>query len=518
MAGRWYYDLMGEVFGPVTWQQILESVSAGLLSDSDRVRPEAANTWQTIASVGSDAATPSTDSPEQLQVVDSLDDILMEDASMVAASVPSTAKMQSPHKPAPFRPDPVQPIQSQPIQAQPIQAQPIPAQPQYFVEMFGTVMGPMEFAELAAMITDHQVAATDQARSADSDIWRPVNQFPELQATLAAVPQMPVEPAPQPAPKLRPAAAAQPALEKQQLPQSLPVAESKPSDGADFTLSPTATLSEAEALAEAEKRRRMEERGNRPAARRRRKKSNAETPQYDPIMQEIYEEVFKDRDQQDSGAPGQARPAAAVASTPAASSPAAAATAPSTAVPASAAALTSSMPANTAVSLPSGHVAPTALPPAFSMPTAKPTLSGPRLSSGKSSSSFQLPDPKILGIGAGGTAIVGLIAALAMGWISLPGIGPGGATTDRAKAAIIACNMEIQALGQGPIRQVDWIEFTGTIQGRVAPLLSGSDAITDEQVTKAAKLLMDVAKCNPLKEAAKIKETAAQLGTIVNQM
>ena len=489
MASRWYYDLMGEVFGPVTWQQILESVSTGLLSDADRVRPEASTTWQTIASVRTDATgTTLTDSPEQLQVLDSLDDILMEDATDAATVASASAARGT----------------SFAQKSAPVQQTAPPSQ--YFVEMFGTVMGPLEFSELAAMVTGHQVTASDRARSADSDIWRPVNQFPELQTSLAAVKQIPPTPA------------RQPAVEKRQSSQSLPVVEAKHSDMADFTLSPTATLSEAEALAEAEKRRRMEERGNRPAAKRRRKRSVAETPKYDPIMQEIYEEVFKDRDKQDSAATVQARAAAGRPTTDAPDAGSATATSTPAAAQGPAAATASSMTATAAVSTPATPAASTTMPPSFSMPASKPALSSPRLSSGKSSSSFPLPDPKVLGIGAGGIAIAGLIAAFAMGWISLPGIGSGGATTDRAKAAIIACNMEIQALGQGPIRQIDWIEFTGTVQGRVAPLLTDNDALIDEQVSKAARLLIDVAQCNPLKEAAKIKEMAAQLGTLVKQM
>ena len=47
MTAAWYYQLFGEVFGPVTWDSMVELATSGQLGQSDLVRDgEQAAGWQ----------------------------------------------------------------------------------------------------------------------------------------------------------------------------------------------------------------------------------------------------------------------------------------------------------------------------------------------------------------------------------------------------------------------------------------------------------------------------------------
>ena len=95
---------------------------------------------------------------------------------------------------------------------------------------------------------------------------------------------------------------------------------------------------------------------------------------------------------------------------------------------------------------------------------------------------------KRIGVIAGGAGVVFFIFALLMGWLST---GNGSAFSE-ADGAVLACYSEFLGVGQGRIREVDWGEFAGTVEGRLAPLMHDDFVSVNETTARAAELLVEI--------------------------
>ena len=49
MAGRWFYRLFNEEFGPIVEDQVVELIRSNVLTQSDAIRSEDSEHWQTLS-------------------------------------------------------------------------------------------------------------------------------------------------------------------------------------------------------------------------------------------------------------------------------------------------------------------------------------------------------------------------------------------------------------------------------------------------------------------------------------
>ncbi|MEZ6042240.1 MAG: DUF4339 domain-containing protein [Planctomycetaceae bacterium] len=460
MTSRWFYNLMGESFGPVDWAQVQELVETGILATSDRVCAENSTDWQTIHQVADHNSAPrATDHSLDLQLAESLDDIQLEPGP---STIPVNDLSQQFHAVADL---------GSVVELTSVQAKSA-AEIQYYVQVFGEILGPVSRPDLGEMIADQQVGGEDLVRVGKDGAWQPIEKMPLLQRYLSTAPTEP------------------PTRSVNQV-DATPVARGVSSALADAPRDKAVPRKAVTQKAVAESAPTRVRTSAQPS---RKKSKRPPKPKYDPIMQEIYDEVFAPDATAKAPRPGQneARVAAAPVTT-AAGSPREIDSRPA------------SNPTSPAIS---------ALSPTQTMPreVAIPVPPAP----GRTAPSFQLPDGKTLGIGAALLGVSGLILAFMMGWVSLPSFG-GGSTGPTAESSVIACYMEFNAL-PNPVAQIDWVEFTGTVQGRIKPLMSKQDAGTDASVIKAAQLLLDIADSHPIKDAAKITQFSTQLKTLMEQI
>ncbi len=134
----------------------------------------------------------------------------------------------------------------------------------------------------------------------------------------------------------------------------------------------------------------------------------------------------------------------------------------------------------------------------------------------KTSSSFQMPEGKTLGIAGSLLAGVAFIGAVLMGWVPLSLAGSGGELPG-TEGAVVACYLEFQSLGAGvPVAQ-EWASFKNSVETRLSPLLTSAEASSDK-AAQAGRKLIEMASCNPLKDAKKLQQMSAELKPLVDQI
>ena len=215
MSSRWYYQMLMEVFGPVTVEQLRELFDDGTLSDGDLVRSEADDVWTPLAAVKQSLFAGSVDRLEPaMEEIGDLSELAFEfeesgptsrrraytqesareaikESPPVAKAPVSGSVVQSP---APVAAIPAPPVASPRVQTPQPPANDQPAD-EWFCESLGQVMGPMSFDELIQMGESGALDANDRVRCGERGIWKTVDCLPRVMRAVAARSAIHVDPA-----------------------------------------------------------------------------------------------------------------------------------------------------------------------------------------------------------------------------------------------------------------------------------------------------------------------------------
>lgn len=377
----WCYELLMEEFGPVPLAEVQQLIDDGMLAPSDRVRMESSSDWITVdelpaavASLAASAADGVVDGHGDLDI-DSIN--FEENPAEVSPSpdadldIDAFALQGDSDSPQPVVTNPHQPTEPETEEEEDYE-------PEFYVQSIGLVLGPLTQEELVEMACNGSLSRGDELREGEDGRWIAVEAIPKL---------------------------------GEEILRQHEVLKTATDSDAPQTAAPKKKIS---------KKRAKKKKPGAPG----RKKKRRKKAKKDEFLAEIFAEVFTDdgkvREDRPSAAPadrsGDAHSATPVnagdtgehqpttAGTPAAPSPpepppiAAAASPPSPAAPP-----------------PTASAAATA---AFTKPPASVT---PKKSS-SGSGGFSMPEPKVLGMIAGGLVVVALIALYFTG--NFPGFRP----------------------------------------------------------------------------------------------
>jgi hypothetical protein len=150
---QWFYQMLGEEFGPISTAGLQQLVADGTLADSDLVRPADSPDWMPLSAAALDAADVLTDLSElQFQFEES------------GNSSTRSRRVKPPE-----------------VKLPPVTQEPEP-EPQWFHQFAGQVLGPVKLAELLALAESGGLSETDQVRSSESIAWQAAGDVPELAA------------------------------------------------------------------------------------------------------------------------------------------------------------------------------------------------------------------------------------------------------------------------------------------------------------------------------------------------
>jgi len=117
---------------------------------------------------------------------------------------------------------------------------------------------------------------------------------------------------------------------------------------------------------------------------------------------------------------------------------------------------------------------------------------------------------KLWGLVAAGIGVVGLTIS----FLTSSADGP----FDPTSGTVLACYSEFVALGEGRVRRVDWVEFVGTVEGRLEPMVEQGMPDASKTTLKAAQLLVQIASTHPIREADKVKQCADELVPLIEEI
>lgn len=200
---QWYYQLLGEEFGPVSAASLRQLLIDGTLGNSDQVRNVESGDWMPLSAAGIDEADDgtATDSSEDLSdVAQELSELNFEFEESGASPAAAAARKQG---------------------SAVVDRQTGPAQ--YYYQFFGQTLGPIPLDTLIRMAEAGRLQETDLVRGEEDFLWQAAGEFSELSAAfLLRMPETPAAAAAVPA-----APAATPAVVA-----SEPVAEVAPTPAA----------------------------------------------------------------------------------------------------------------------------------------------------------------------------------------------------------------------------------------------------------------------------------------------
>ncbi len=119
-----------------------------------------------------------------------------------------------------------------------------------------------------------------------------------------------------------------------------------------------------------------------------------------------------------------------------------------------------------------------------------------------------------LAAGAGGGILLLFIVLYFIGWLPTGT----GTTFNKADGAVLACYSEFSGIDTERVRKIDWIEFSGSVEGRLKPLLTDKAESISEDTTKAAELLIEIAATHPIKEREKVEQYAITLAPLIQKI
>jgi hypothetical protein len=160
---QWYYQLLGEEFGPVSEASLRQLLIDGTLCNSDLVRGETSADWIPLSDASIDAATDRVTDMSELN-------FQFEESSAKANSTPAKNRAGSAVADRP------------------------PGPSQYYYQFFGQTLGPIPLDTLIRMAEAGRLTETDLVRAEEDFLWQAAGEFSELSAAFLL--RMPEKPAP----------------------------------------------------------------------------------------------------------------------------------------------------------------------------------------------------------------------------------------------------------------------------------------------------------------------------------
>lgn len=389
---KWYYQLMTEEFGPVPLQQLQLMIDDRVLSATDQVRSENSDRWITVSELLQSTTDPQEMASDLPDSDDAGSDGLAEELDINDFQLQGDSDAPPVTKPGSTTDIPeldinafhLQGDSDSPLPPQPVRSADSPTHDQavggehaacWVVKSLGQTFGPMPFSDVVEMARNGLLSRGDEIQETREGSWQPVESLAELASVL------PDLPAPQttPAAQKRATASDPSAPEKKQ---------TRPRNPATAAGTPPA-----------------------PVKKRRKKKE-------DPLLKEIFAEVFTEEGQvREEMLRSSTRPAASQDSQ----------TVSATSAVSSAPPQTKDSEFTQTPPPPSPPVPPPAMSAAaFQQPAAPPAYVPPQRPAPRKSSSgggFQMPEPKTLGIIGGGLALVAILVLGFLGILPIPGFG-----------------------------------------------------------------------------------------------
>lgn len=127
--------------------------------------------------------------------------------------------------------------------------------------------------------------------------------------------------------------------------------------------------------------------------------------------------------------------------------------------------------------------------------------------------SFQMPEPKTIGIVGGGLVSVLLATALMLGWVSLPFSNSGGALPGNA-GTVVSCYLEFKQFGTAIPAGPEWAAFRSTVEKNIKPVVETS-ADAKDNVTEAGRKLIELASLQPTGNPEKVKQLGGELEVLI---
>lgn len=150
---QWFYQMLGEEFGPVSSASLQQLFADGTLADSDLVRHADSADWIPLSKAALDDADVISDLSElQFQFEES--------------------GSSSPRNPA--RKSPAAKLPAETPEPEP--------EPLWFHQFAGQVLGPVKLTELLALAESGGLSENDQVRTSESTAWQTAGEIPELAA------------------------------------------------------------------------------------------------------------------------------------------------------------------------------------------------------------------------------------------------------------------------------------------------------------------------------------------------
>lgn len=161
---QWYYQLLGEEFGPVSETSLRQLLIDGTLSNSDLVRAETSAEWIPLSDASIDTATDRVTDMSELNFE-------FEESSATANPAPAKNRAGSAIADRPQGPS------------------------QYYYQFFGQTLGPIPLDTLIRMAEAGRLAESDLVRAEEDFLWQAACEFSELSAAfLLRMPDTPAKP------------------------------------------------------------------------------------------------------------------------------------------------------------------------------------------------------------------------------------------------------------------------------------------------------------------------------------
>lgn len=188
----WFYELLNNIHGPVSTDDIQQLVADGRLSDTDRIRPETSEEWITVADLRTLVENVASGEDEWEEVTD-LEDLnfQFEDSSAGVARAVSNQNASTAEdlddRNSGLDIDSFQ-LSGDPEQARHTAFDSVAgkaANETWMVESLGQILGPMAMTELLGMAEAGALSGTDKIRKEASDTWVAAESIEEVAVALA---------------------------------------------------------------------------------------------------------------------------------------------------------------------------------------------------------------------------------------------------------------------------------------------------------------------------------------------
>lgn len=150
---QWYYQLLGEEFGPVSTESLRLLAADGTLGPTDLVRAAASADWKSLADTG----IPDADTADIITDLDELNFKFEESHANPARRSPKNHRPQNAENT-------------------------VSAEPLWYHQFAGQVLGPVPLSELLQLAESGGLSDADKVRCGQSADWQSAGDVPELSA------------------------------------------------------------------------------------------------------------------------------------------------------------------------------------------------------------------------------------------------------------------------------------------------------------------------------------------------